>query len=148
MAVKKLVIDNSALVAGWLSSRQSYIRQILDLVREGEIDVYISEAILSELKAALSKKKNLKILNEKHQKIEELIPVYREMCIQIDDIGEVNLSRDKDDNKFLGLAQAVEADFLVTVDEDLLVLKEFEGTVILRPKETWERMESEWDKGL
>jgi len=44
-------------------------------------------------------------------------------------------SRDPDDVAVLGLAVAGEADFLVTGDEDLLVLKRFRAARIVDPRE-------------
>jgi predicted nucleic acid-binding protein len=45
--------------------------------------------------------------------------------------SSVILSRDKKDNYLLALARDVGADFLITGDKDLLVLKQFENTVII-----------------
>jgi len=40
---------------------------------------------------------------------------------------------DPDDNKFLAAAYEVKADYLVSVDNDLLSLKYYHGTQILTP---------------
>lgn len=45
------------------------------------------------------------------------------------------LSRDLNDTMYLVLAEVSNADFLVTVDKDLLVLKEIKNTKIVKPKE-------------
>ena len=42
--------------------------------------------------------------------------------------------RDPDDIKILGLAVASNADYIVTGDKDLLVLKSFQGILILNPR--------------
>ncbi len=48
------------------------------------------------------------------------------------EIGEPPLvSRDLKDNKFLATAEAAGADYLVTEDQDLLVLKEYQGVKIV-----------------
>jgi predicted nucleic acid-binding protein len=41
------------------------------------------------------------------------------------------MARDPKDDKFLATAKAVAADYLVSEDEDLLVLEEYEGTRIV-----------------
>jgi putative PIN family toxin of toxin-antitoxin system len=52
-----------------------------------------------------------------------------------------DMCRDKNDLHVLGLAFAANADFLVTGDEDLLVLREtFTKTAIVTPRQFWERM--------
>ncbi len=45
------------------------------------------------------------------------------------------LSRDQNDNVFIGCALAASASFIVTHDPDLLILKKPFGIEILRPRE-------------
>jgi putative PIN family toxin of toxin-antitoxin system len=49
--------------------------------------------------------------------------------VEVTDIPRV--SRDATDDKFLATAKAAQADYLVTEDADLLVLREYEGTRII-----------------
>ena len=44
----------------------------------------------------------------------------------------VDICRDKKDNFLLALARESKADYLITGDNDLLILKEFEGTKIIK----------------
>ena len=46
---------------------------------------------------------------------------------------EITVSRDPDDNRILEAAVAGAADYIVTGDQDLLVLGEFEGIAIVTP---------------
>ena len=46
-----------------------------------------------------------------------------------------SVSRDPEDKKFLATAQAANADYLVTEDRDLLVLKEYQGVRIVTAAE-------------
>ena len=50
-------------------------------------------------------------------------------------VNDVEICRDYKDNFLLSLSRDADADFLITTDEDLLVLKQFEGTRILTLKE-------------
>ena len=51
---------------------------------------------------------------------------------QIVELGEIPaVSRDAKDDKFLATARAAAADYLVTEDQDLLVLDDYEGTRIV-----------------
>ncbi|MDI6689943.1 MAG: putative toxin-antitoxin system toxin component, PIN family [Actinomycetota bacterium] len=45
------------------------------------------------------------------------------------------MCRDPEDDKFIDVALAAKADYLVTGDKDLLVLKNYRGVKILKPKE-------------
>jgi uncharacterized protein len=50
------------------------------------------------------------------------------------------LSRDKKDDPVLGLALSVEADFLISGDKDLLVLKKIKEVKIISPAEFWKEL--------
>jgi len=54
--------------------------------------------------------------------------------------GSESICRDKDDNKFLALAAAGQADYIVSADHDLLVLKEFQGAKIITPHQFLKRL--------
>jgi predicted nucleic acid-binding protein len=50
------------------------------------------------------------------------------------------VSRDKDDNKILQCGLNGNVDFIITGDNDLLVLKEYRNIKIIRPKEYLENI--------
>lgn len=52
---------------------------------------------------------------------------------------KVDLCRDPKDNKFLDLALVSDSEFIITGDEDLLVLKKIGKTEIITPREFIER---------
>ena len=49
------------------------------------------------------------------------------------------VSRDIDDDIVLGTALAGSCSYIVSGDKDLLVLKEYQGVLIVKPREFWER---------
>ena len=49
------------------------------------------------------------------------------------------MSRDPDDDKFLGCAKDAKALYIVSGDKDLLVLEKFENIEIITAKEFWEK---------
>jgi putative PIN family toxin of toxin-antitoxin system len=69
----------------------------------------------------------------------EQIDIFVDLLERSSQIIEVDLklkiARDPKDNMFLELAKAVSADYLISGDKDLLEIKEFENTKILRPSE-------------
>ena len=58
----------------------------------------------------------------------------------------VPVCRDPDDDIVLATAVAAQADAIVTGDEDLLVLREYEGVAILSPRQFLERVQSVPDR--
>jgi putative PIN family toxin of toxin-antitoxin system len=63
--------------------------------------------------------------------VEELLSLFDEFGEIIDVTSEVDLCRDAKDNFLLALAKDGHADFLITGDEDLLKIRDFEKTRIL-----------------
>lgn len=54
-------------------------------------------------------------------------------------LKHVKISRDSDDDKFLGCAKDSRALYIVSGDKDLLVIKEFENIQIITAKEFCEK---------
>ncbi|MBA4349022.1 MAG: putative toxin-antitoxin system toxin component, PIN family [Thermodesulfovibrio sp.] len=48
-----------------------------------------------------------------------------------------SICRDKNDSKIIGTALSGGARFIITGDEDLLVLKRYKGVRIIKPREFW-----------
>lgn len=67
-----------------------------------------------------------------------LSPLIKAMEI-IEPITQVKMSRDPDDDKFLGCAKDAHALYIVSGDKDLLVLEQFENIQIVTAKEFCEK---------
>lgn len=93
--------------------------------------IVVSEEILEELKEKLLSKAKL----TKAETIEVIHAVRSDAELTEASPLPFPVCRDPDDDCVLAAALAAKADFLVTGDQDLLVLKEFEGTPILTPRE-------------
>lgn len=93
--------------------------------------LFVSQPILVEMlevfqRPEITKKfKNIEGLDR--NKILEIIS--QAEVVEIEEIPPV--SRDIKDNKFLATAQVSDSDYIVTEDEDLLVLKEYTGIKII-----------------
>ena len=61
----------------------------------------------------------------------------------VEPAGEIaGFSRDPEDNPVIGLALSARADFLISGDKDLLVLKKIKGVKIISPAEFWRESRS------
>ena len=120
------VIVSAALLAG--SVPRKAFDKALD---KGKI--LISVPVLLELAEVLSRKKLNKYLLE-DERMRFLVAVLKEAEL-IEVTEEVTDCRDAKDNKFLELAISGKADFIVSGDDDLLVLNTFRGVPILSPRE-------------
>ena len=125
----KIVIDTNVYIQFIFKGNP---RIVFDRVLKRIDDLYVSNEILDELCCALTNKKfNLDI-----NKIIDFLEMIKNVSnIVIPDINIENVCRDNDDNKILSCAVSANADFIITGDKDLLVLKEFNNIKILTSKE-------------
>jgi len=120
------VVVSAALLAG------SIPRQAFDNALE-KGRVLISVPVLLELAEVLSRKKLNKYLLEE-ERMRFLVALLKEAEL-VEVTEAVTDCRDAKDNKFLELAVSGEADYIVSGDQDLLVLNPFRGIPILTPRE-------------
>lgn len=125
----KIVLDTNIYIAAGL--HEGFSAYIVEVITESpEFTIIISEEILIELDQKLKNKFNW---------LQEDIDRYTKGLTKIGKlikIGEkVNVvKRDPDDNKILECALAGKADLIVTIDQDLIKLKQFRGIGIIHPK--------------
>ncbi len=126
----KLVLDTNIYISAFLWGGKP--KEILERAIEGKDEVFISRAIKDEIFEVL-KRPRFKV-NE--TAIEALIR-------EIEDISELvivterieRLCRDIDDNAIIECAVGAEAEYLITGDNDLLVLKSYRKIKIVNISE-------------
>lgn len=132
----RVVIDTNVLVSGLFGIKNSPSSQILQAILAQKIILVTTPPILDEVGEVISRKRIAKLtkMNEEEQKkfIEELIK--RSDVTAGKQLSKI-VGRDVKDNKFLACACEARADYLITGDDDLLVLKEYEGIKIVKPRE-------------
>jgi uncharacterized protein len=121
----RLVIDTNVLVSAFLW--QGLPGKLIELAGEQEVQLFSSKVLLEELAATLNKKKLATALAATGLSTDEILRHYRRLVTQVTARQlDKQISRDVDDDVVLGCALAARADFIVTGDADLLVLKSFE----------------------
>jgi putative PIN family toxin of toxin-antitoxin system len=109
---------------------------VRDVVLDERVEVFSCQQLLDEFIAVAQRPKLQKYLSA--QRCSDALVLMETATQQIEPAYLVNVSRDSKDNYLLALAQTVNADYLVTGDEDLLVLKSFGTTRIMRFAEFFE----------
>lgn len=95
----------------------------------GNFIIVYAKELLIEIESVFKKDKFLKVLSkDDFAKIQNLMEVYGE---EINVVSIVDDCRDEKDNYLLSICKDGNADFLITGDKDLLVLKRFEKTSIV-----------------
>jgi len=128
----KVLLDTNVIFSAFAT--RGLAQAVFELCLERHT-IIVSEHVLSELAARLEKK--LRMPSEKAQLVTDYL---RESCL----LGEENsveerMCRDEKDKHILGLAKKMRADFIVTGDMDLLVLKRYCDTPIVTPRGFWEK---------
>lgn len=126
----KVVIDTNIWVSYLLGS---LLQGIDEKILSKEIKVVVSDEMLKEMSEVSSRPKFKNIFTAK--RIKELFSLIDSYAIVVSPSRKVNVCRDGKDNFLLEVALEGEADYLVTGDEDLLVLDPFHNTKIVKPKD-------------
>jgi uncharacterized protein len=133
----KVVLDTNVLVSALLF--QGTLSKMVDLWKAGRIKPLFSQATFQEFtkvltypKFALTPKEILILLEEEVLPYFEVVKVIKEV---------IGICRDPEDDKFLSCALASGAAFVVTGDDDLLCLKQFETAKIIKPVELFHNLE-------
>lgn len=123
----KIVIDNNVYLSAFLTHGLS--SRILDICIDRH-EIYISQWIITEIKDKLITKFKIK-----QQDIIRIINFINSITIKTKPSGNLpDISRDKDDNNILQLAEHINAEIIITGDKDLLSLKKYKNTIIINPR--------------
>ena len=125
----KIVLDTNVLINGFKDD-YSYEKKIIDAVVAGEIEAYANRQTLQENRLIVS------------QLIDN--PEYKQ---QLNDLfGQINwvvnrrqvrIVEDPEDNKILESAVEAGAEFLISSDNALLKIGEYEKVKIVNPSQFW-----------
>lgn len=124
------VFDTNVLIAALIT--EGICSKLLRRARTGEFTLAPCPFIIEELRRILSKKFRLADgeMASTMEPVTEAIDQIIEHTLKIKDV-----CRDADDDNILACALAAKAEYLVTGDADLLVLKSYQGIRIITPRD-------------
>lgn len=129
----RIVVDTNVLISGVFFG--GFPRRILSAIVESRLTACATAEIVDEYEEIVQEMVERK---QGHINRNLLAPLIKVMEI-IEPITRVEMSRDPDDNKFLGCAKDAKAMYIVSSDKDLLVLEHFENIQIITAKEFCEK---------
>ena len=126
----KIVLDTNIYISSFFWNGNP--RKVFDRIINGVDELFITDDILNEIRNVMSREKYSINRNE----LDDYINIIEQFSQKIfhDNILE-KISRDKDDDKILKCGLESKADFIITGDKDLLVLKEYKNIRIFNPRE-------------
>ena len=131
----KIVADTNTLVSALIGKR---LRSFIESHKQGRFELCFSTKTFSELLQVLERPRLQKYYSIKHK--EDFLKALARNSTVVDPKNEIQMCRDPKDNQFLECAVEAEVDYLVTGDQDLLILDPFEGIEIIPPSQFLERI--------
>ncbi|GAB3929075.1 putative toxin-antitoxin system toxin component, PIN family [Larkinella terrae] len=124
----KVILDANWYISACISrkSRRTVYYQIL---KNTDLQLFYSQELVAEFDDVINRPKFAKIVTAKQvSRFKSIILKFLNRTT----LGTLpDLVRDKNDNYLLGICAGCQADFLITGDNDLLVLEEYQKTKIL-----------------
>ena len=123
----KIILDTNIWVSFLLGKRLAILREIVE--KEG-LEIYVSDEMIKELRDVVFRPKFSGIIGV--DSIINLFELINAQCHFISGYKDAESAiRDIKDLYLLSMAESIPADYLVTGDSDLLVLKNHKGTRII-----------------
>lgn len=127
-----VVLDTNVIVSGLLWKSRTKV--LFDLVDERKIKLCLTFKILNEVERVLNYHHIRKQLNSIGLTAAEILGYLLQVSKIYPDIEIKADIVDQSDKIFLGVVFASNAEYLITGDKHLLILKSFQGTKIIKPR--------------
>lgn len=129
----RVVLDTNVLISAFISNKGASA-QLLAHCQAGALELLVSPDTLAELRRVLTYARVRKQLTYSNEQIERFIALLEQIAVvNIPPFVARVVPGDADDDKFVALALAGEAQYLVTGDKHLLSVGRHQGITILKP---------------
>ena len=136
MPTPKVVLDTNVFVSAVLAKGLSSV--LLERWKAGKFTLLFSPVIFDEYFEVIARPK----FDQQERDIRALAELLAERAVALTPRLKIDVCKeDPDDNKFLECAVAGAADFIVSGDQHLLRLKEYQGIKIVTIKEFFQALE-------
>ncbi|MEK7161934.1 MAG: putative toxin-antitoxin system toxin component, PIN family [Patescibacteria group bacterium] len=125
----RIVLDTNVLINGF-KDEYSFEKRIINEVVAGRVEAFANRQTLRENKLISSQL----IENEAYQK--DLQKLFSQINWVINK-RQIKIVRDPEDNKILESAAEAGAEYLITSDNDLLTLGQYQKIQIINPSQFW-----------
>ncbi|PJF29060.1 MAG: putative toxin-antitoxin system toxin component, PIN family, partial [Phototrophicales bacterium] len=125
-----VVLDTNVIISGMLWAGTP--KTILQMAQQHLIQTISSEPLIEELKDVIARDKFQKFLNQLQKTPDDVVNSYLNYTRVIEPVElSQNVVRDMKDDKVITCAIGGKADYLITGDNDLLILKTYQGIRIV-----------------
>lgn len=129
----KIVVDTNVLISGVFFG--GFPRKIISSIVSRKLNACATAEIIDEYEETVQE-----MIERKQGNIDRniLMPLISVLEI-IDPVSDIKISRDPDDDKFIGCAKDAHAFYIISGDKDLLVLEKYENISIVTAREFCEK---------
>lgn len=129
-----VVLDTNLIISGMLWGGTP--KTILQMAQQHHIQTISSEPLIEELKDVITRDKFQKFLNQLQKTPDDVVNSYLSYTRVIEPVElPQNVVRDMKDDKVIACAVGGQADYVITGDNDLLILKAYQGIRIVTASE-------------
>jgi uncharacterized protein len=135
----KIVLDTNVIIASFAA--EGICHALFELCID-QHKLFICDQLINEVSEKLKTKLKLK-----QKTIKEIVHYIEEIATSKNPPElKKQICRDHEDDIILSLSETAKADYLITGDNDLLVLRKYKSIPIITPREFWEilRKNKEW----
>ncbi|MDR1525795.1 MAG: putative toxin-antitoxin system toxin component, PIN family [Tannerella sp.] len=122
----RIIIDTNLWISFLLSKKFDFIDNLLQTEK---IQLIFCEELFDELVEVISRPKLRKIFTKDDREL--IFGIINKYAVYIPVVSAITVCRDAKDNFLLSLAKDSNANYLLTGDKDLLILKTFDNTQIV-----------------
>ena len=120
----KAVVDTSVIVSSLLGSPHAAPAKVLKAMLQGAFQAYTSKQALEELYDVLLSEKIAELLGGKVEAAVLTFILVNSKAKTVKPKKRIKMCRDPDDDKYLEIAYQAKADYIVTLDKDMLDLRD------------------------
>lgn len=130
----RIVTDTNVLLSSSFWTGASFT--IVEMSKQREIDLILSDAIIDEFRKVLQYKEVQEKIKDKNLEMKRTVEELISIATMVEPKEKVNIiEEDPDDNKILECAIEGKVNYIITKDNHLLKLKEFRGIKIITPED-------------
>jgi putative PIN family toxin of toxin-antitoxin system len=128
----QLVLDTNIVVSALIWGGTPY--RLLQAATSGDIALFTSPVLLQELRDVLAREHLAARLRQKRASVEQAIGWYGELALCVTPLATPRVVlRDADDDHVIACAITAQVDAIVSGDNDLLSLTQYQGIAMLTP---------------
>lgn len=133
--MKKIILDTNVLISGLI--QKNYPHFILLACIDNKVSLCLSQEILKEYKEVLARPKFARFPDFKSN-ADFFINRIASIALFYEPSIKINIINDEADNRFLELAEASKADYLITGNTNDFTMNHYKTKEIISPKKYWE----------